>query len=138
MIPSQDRKDPPIQSAKAPLPESADMRSERKSRESELLDEAILETFPASDPVSPFVPAKGVLLEGEMVEGDALESDAAVGEVETIGFGQRDIETGASSADAAVGGSADIETAHAGGGVEQVGGDGQEQIDPGADGKPII
>lgn len=30
----------------------------RKSRESENLDQALEETFPGSDPVSPFVPAK--------------------------------------------------------------------------------
>jgi len=33
-------------------------KSRRKSHESENLDEAVDETFPASDPVSPFVPAK--------------------------------------------------------------------------------
>lgn len=34
-------------------------RRERKKHESENQDEALEETFPASDPVSPFVPAKG-------------------------------------------------------------------------------
>ena len=38
--------------------ESDTDKSRRKSHESENLDEAVDETFPASDPVSPFVPAK--------------------------------------------------------------------------------
>ena len=67
--PSHDRKDLPVSPAPAcPMPESADERHERKSRESELLDEAVTETFPASDPISPFVPAKGVLTDGGEVE----------------------------------------------------------------------
>jgi hypothetical protein len=41
--------------------------SERR-HQSELLDEAIEETFPASDPVSPFVPAKGMPTDGTEVE----------------------------------------------------------------------
>lgn len=32
-------------------------RMQRKRRESDNLDEALEETFPASDPVSPFIPA---------------------------------------------------------------------------------
>lgn len=39
-------------------PESGDERRERKSHESDKQDEALEETFPASDPVSPFIPAK--------------------------------------------------------------------------------
>lgn len=67
--PAHDRKDLPLSPAPAcPVPESADERHERKSRESELLDEAVKETFPASDPISPFVPAKGVLTDGGEVE----------------------------------------------------------------------
>lgn len=38
--------------------ESPHTRQERKNKESENQDEALEETFPASDPVSPFVPAK--------------------------------------------------------------------------------
>lgn len=38
--------------------ESSQTRQERKNKESENQDEALEETFPASDPVSPFVPAK--------------------------------------------------------------------------------
>ena len=57
--PVRDRKDPPLD-PDAPAPdESASERSQRKVHESLLLDESIDETFPASDPVSPFVPAKG-------------------------------------------------------------------------------
>jgi hypothetical protein len=39
-------------------PESAQEKKERKVHESENQDQALEETFPASDPVSPFVPAK--------------------------------------------------------------------------------
>jgi hypothetical protein len=54
-----DRKDiaPPLESA--PQDESRAVRRERKRHESANLDEALEETFPASDPVSPFVPAVG-------------------------------------------------------------------------------
>jgi hypothetical protein len=54
-----DRKDiaPPLDPA--PCPESTRERILRKRHESENLDEALVETFPASDPVSPFVPAVG-------------------------------------------------------------------------------
>ena len=38
--------------------ESEQARAARKQRESENQDHALEETFPASDPVSPFVPAK--------------------------------------------------------------------------------
>ncbi|MDR0183852.1 hypothetical protein [Lysobacter arvi] len=57
---SQDRKDPPLQDdAKTPnKPEDAREREKRKQHESENQDHALEETFPASDPVSPFVPAK--------------------------------------------------------------------------------
>jgi hypothetical protein len=56
-----DRKDLPPAGPAADAHEDAAQRAERKARESALLDEAISETFPASDPVSPFVPAKGVV-----------------------------------------------------------------------------
>lgn len=54
---SRDQKDP----APAPerdVPESPGERRERKRHENENQDEALEETFPASDPVSPFIPAK--------------------------------------------------------------------------------
>ena len=38
--------------------ETASEREARKRRESENQDHSLEETFPASDPVSPFVPAK--------------------------------------------------------------------------------
>ncbi len=41
-----------------PPPETPAQRQARKRRESRNQDEALEETFPASDPVSPFVPAK--------------------------------------------------------------------------------
>lgn len=40
--------------------ESAQERTERKEHESDNLDEALRETFPTSDPISPFIPAKPV------------------------------------------------------------------------------
>ncbi len=55
--PSRDRKDP----AAAPRPggeEHEHHRAARKAHESDNQDEALEETFPASDPTSPFVPAK--------------------------------------------------------------------------------
>ena len=57
---SQDRKDPPQHDdKKSPAkPEDARDREKRKQHESENQDQALEETFPASDPVSPFVPAK--------------------------------------------------------------------------------
>lgn len=54
----QDRKDPAIPTDAPSRPETPPERRERKRHESESLDEALEETFPASDPVSPFIPAK--------------------------------------------------------------------------------
>lgn len=54
---ARDRKDPP-QTRAPEKPESPHERQRRKKKESENLDEAVEETFPASDPVSPFIPAK--------------------------------------------------------------------------------
>ena len=67
---SHDRKDPPSTPGgrDSGAPESPVEQHQRKSHESELLDEAVDETFPASDPISPFVPAKGVLTDGGEVE----------------------------------------------------------------------
>lgn len=53
---NRDRKDLP---PPGPAPEETErQRRDRKEHESENQDEALEETFPASDPVSPFVPAK--------------------------------------------------------------------------------
>lgn len=57
---SRDRKDPPPPDAGRPQAETPEERRRRKKTESENQDEALEETFPASDPVSPFVPAKPV------------------------------------------------------------------------------
>ena len=57
----QDRKDPPLTQdvgARMESTESPAERQERKAKESANLDQALEETFPSSDPVSPFVPAK--------------------------------------------------------------------------------
>jgi hypothetical protein len=54
-----DRKDPcPPGDAQQRRPETSAEREARKRHESDNQDEALEETFPASDPVSPFVPAK--------------------------------------------------------------------------------
>jgi hypothetical protein len=56
---SRDRKDPPHPSdeMRQEVDESTRERAARKEKESDALDEALQETFPTSDPVSPFVPA---------------------------------------------------------------------------------
>jgi hypothetical protein len=59
-----DRKDP---GSKPHPAESETEKRRRKSHESDNLDEAVDETFPASDPVSPFVPAKPPEDEGSSV-----------------------------------------------------------------------
>ena len=66
--PQQDRKDLPLAPNAPCADETSHARHQRKTRESDLLDEAVTETFPASDPISPFVPAKGVLTDGGEVE----------------------------------------------------------------------
>jgi len=53
---TRDRKDLP--DADRSNAETPQQRQDRKDRESSNQDEALEETFPASDPVSPFVPAK--------------------------------------------------------------------------------
>lgn len=53
----RDRKDPPPPGS-VPGRETELQRRVRKQHESRNQDEALEETFPASDPVSPFVPAK--------------------------------------------------------------------------------
>lgn len=55
---SRDRKDPPEEHDPQRPQESPVQRERRKDKESENQDEALEETFPASDPTSPFVPAK--------------------------------------------------------------------------------
>lgn len=55
---SQDRKDINCPDKGPQAPESERERRQRKAKESENQDEALEETFPASDPVSPFIPAK--------------------------------------------------------------------------------
>lgn len=56
---SHDRKDIQHPDCNKPQrPETENERQGRKAHESDLTDEAVEETFPASDPVSPFIPAK--------------------------------------------------------------------------------
>lgn len=56
---SHDRKDVTHPDQKKPgRPETGAEREDRKRKENENQDESLEETFPASDPVSPFIPAK--------------------------------------------------------------------------------
>lgn len=55
---NRDRKDTPREDADQPHHESPSERRERKEHTDQNQDEALEETFPASDPVSPFVPAR--------------------------------------------------------------------------------
>lgn len=57
---SHDRKDirHPVSNDNAAEAETTDARKQRKDKASHNQDEALEETFPASDPVSPFIPAK--------------------------------------------------------------------------------
>ncbi|KRE89163.1 hypothetical protein ASG87_06435 [Frateuria sp. Soil773] len=57
---SHDRKDTrhPASSGDTANAENTQARQQRKDKESHNQDEALEETFPASDPVSPFIPAK--------------------------------------------------------------------------------
>lgn len=52
----RDAKDPP-QPGTRPMDEPGRKKKQRKVRTDENLDKALQETFPASDPISPFVPA---------------------------------------------------------------------------------
>lgn len=52
---ARDRKDP---KTAPPAEETPEQKHRRKRKESTNLDAALEETFPASDPVSPFIPAK--------------------------------------------------------------------------------
>lgn len=54
----RDRKDPHIDRDARALEETTEQCARRKRHESDNLDEALEETFPASDPTSPFVPTK--------------------------------------------------------------------------------
>ena len=55
---NRDRKDQPQHPGGRSTPESPQEQRERKQHTDSNQDEALEETFPASDPVSPFVPAK--------------------------------------------------------------------------------
>lgn len=58
---SHDRKDSPHPFDKSETkPESRSARERRKQHESDIYDRSLEETFPASDPVSSFVPSKGL------------------------------------------------------------------------------
>jgi len=54
---ARDRKDPP-DARRKDAAETPVERAQRKRKESENVDQALKETFPASDPISPFIPAK--------------------------------------------------------------------------------
>mgnify|MGYP001252793475 CR=1 FL=1 len=54
----RDRKDPPPPGTSRDAPATPGQERRRKHHEDLNQDEALEETFPASDPVSPFVPAR--------------------------------------------------------------------------------
>lgn len=54
----QDRKEVPAPDDTPGKKETKSEREARKRREGDNQDKALEETFPASDPVSPFIPAK--------------------------------------------------------------------------------
>ena len=54
----RDRKDPPLPGEDREYPETPVMRRARKAHADKNQDEALEEAFPASDPFSPFIPAK--------------------------------------------------------------------------------
>jgi hypothetical protein len=55
---TRDRKDPPAPDEPRIIRETEHQRRAREDHASENQDEALEETFPASDPVSPFIPTK--------------------------------------------------------------------------------
>jgi hypothetical protein len=61
--PNRDAKDPPIPGCGEAAWEPKALKRERKRHADENLEEALAETFPASDPISPFVPARPRLLD---------------------------------------------------------------------------
>ena len=73
---SQDRKDLKHPDAKTgpAAPETPAQRQQRKDKANANQDEALQETFPASDPVSPFIPAK--VPEGKPADGGQKQHKA--------------------------------------------------------------
>ncbi len=58
---TRDKKDPPAPDHEGDAHETPELREQRErhqSHQSQLQDEAVEETFPASDPIAPFVPAR--------------------------------------------------------------------------------
>lgn len=56
---SRDQKDPPAPDERRDeQAETPEQRERRKRHQNHLQDEAVEETFPASDPVTPFIPAR--------------------------------------------------------------------------------
>ena len=58
VTPPRDAKDPPLPDCGRPRLERPPARAARKRHADANLEEALAETFPASDPISPFVPAR--------------------------------------------------------------------------------
>ena len=58
VTPPRDAKDPPLPDSGRARLERPPLRAERKRHADANLEEALAETFPASDPISPFVPAR--------------------------------------------------------------------------------
>lgn len=90
---SRDRKDPPAAGSSHPGDEPCADRDLRKAHESQLLDEAIPETFPATDPVSPFVPARPLPIEDDPVESAGFGAQVAHASIEQAGSNTGDVES---------------------------------------------
>jgi hypothetical protein len=55
---TRDKKDPPGPDHERDAYQTPEQREQRKRHQNQLQDEAVEETFPASDPIAPFVPAR--------------------------------------------------------------------------------
>lgn len=79
----RDQKDPPIPGERQNGRETPGQERVREARTERNHEEALQETFPASDPISPFVPAKPPLSDANGVDHDATENgqgrDAGMG-----------------------------------------------------------
>lgn len=96
----RDEKDPPLPGA-AKKDETAGERQAREADTRRNHDEALEETFPASDPISPFIPAKPPLPGGDRSGGDGERT------AENAGYNQHGHGKGGKAGEAEPGGTAE-------------------------------